>query len=98
MVQSPPQPATTTGSGWSPPVVRTHDERGIKRTVYVDPDTNAVVDRLARDLKWKASPVADALLSLALLPFRLPDGSVDMRAVALRLFEWDLARRSTQEG
>lgn len=76
---------------------RTTEPRGVKRSIYLDAATNAVMARLAERLGWSESRTTEALLGLALLPYRAP-GGVDEPAVARRLVGLELERIETQEG
>ena len=75
---------------------RTHDGPGIKRSLYLDAGTHAVLARLATRLGWTESRTIDALLGLAILPYRGTAG-VDEPAVARRLVGLELERIETQE-
>lgn len=75
---------------------RTQEARGIKRSLYMDPVTNALVARLAARLGWTESRTTDALLSLALLPYGGAAGA-DEAAVARRLVGLELERVEAQE-
>lgn len=79
------------------PRVRGEDAKGRKRSFYLDPETDAVVVALARDLKWSESYVVVRLLHLAVLPF-CGRGGCDVQAIKQRLVGLELERVTATEG